>query len=68
MMAGGKSGRDEQRERWNDHGRDVAADAFDPSTQLVLAGFEAWCWSIASAEAAVLRASPPLMADDQGGR
>ena len=64
----GRGGRDEQRENWNDHGRQVARDAFDPSGDLLILGLDAYSFAVDAVEVAVLRACPPLTPPDHGQR
>jgi hypothetical protein len=61
-----QSGRDEQRDRWNDSAREISLDTTTVSDRVLGLGLPAYSWITSSVETSIRSASPGLaVADDR---
>lgn len=59
-------GRDEQRMRWNAFARAVASSTYEPTSDVLMAGLDAYAWVVDAVELAVLNATPATYVPEDG--
>lgn len=64
MDSTSKSGRDEQRERWEAGAREISLDTTDVSDRVLMMGLPAYSWVTSSVETSIRSASPGLAVRD----